>query len=53
MNGGDVMSLKRILGHATLDVTQVYMHLAESHVQGQHAKFSPVEKLGLKPRKRS
>jgi site-specific recombinase XerD len=53
MNGGDVMSLKRILGHVTLDVTQVYMHLAESHVQGQHAKFSPVEKLGLKPRKRS
>ncbi len=33
MNGGDVMSLKRILGHATLDVTQTYIHLAEQHVK--------------------
>jgi site-specific recombinase XerD len=48
MNGGDVMSLKRILGHATLDVTQTYIHLAEQHVQVQHSRFSPVDRLGLK-----
>lgn len=47
MNGGDVMSLKRILGHTTLDVTQAYIHLAEAHVKVQHQKFSPVDRLGL------
>jgi site-specific recombinase XerD len=48
MNGGDVMTLKLILGHTTLEVTQVYMHLAESHVKIQHSRFSPVEKLDIK-----
>lgn len=52
MNGGDVMSLKRILGHATLDVTQVYIHLAEQHVKVQHSRFSPVDRLGLGVRRR-
>ena len=47
MNGGDVMSLKRILGHSTLKVTQQYMHLAESHIQVQHSKYSPVERLNI------
>jgi len=42
MNGGDVMTLRLILGHSTLDVTQMYMHLAEAHVRIQHHKFSPV-----------
>jgi integrase len=45
--GGDVMSLKRMLGHTSLAVTQVYLHLADSHIATQHAKFSPVDKLGL------
>lgn len=52
MNGGDVMTLKLILGHTTLDVTQVYMHLASSHIQIQHSKFSPVEAMGIGVRRR-
>ena len=52
MNGADVMTLRLILGHATLDVTQVYLHLAESHVQMQHNKFSPVDRLGLGRKRR-
>ena len=53
MNGGDVMSLRMILGHTDLSVTQVYMHLAQSHIQIQHQKFSPLDRLGLKPKRRS
>lgn len=53
MNGGDVMTLRLILGHTTLDVTQVYMHLAESHIQIQHSKFSPVDRLGITSRRRT
>ena len=36
MNGWEVMTLRLILGHATLDVTQMYMHLTESHIKIQH-----------------
>lgn len=53
MNGGDVMTLRLILGHTTLEVTQVYMHLAESHVQLQHSRFSPVDRLGVSRRRRT
>ena len=52
MNGGDVMTLKLILGHSSLDVTQVYMHLAESHIKIQHERFSPVSRLKINHRKR-
>jgi hypothetical protein len=41
------MTLKLILGHTTLDVTQIYMHLAEAHVKVQHERFSPVDRLGI------
>ena len=53
MNGGDVMTLRLMLGHTTLQVTQLYLHLAEAHVQTQHAKFSPVERLGIGTGKRN
>ena len=46
MNGGDIMTLRLILGHRTLSVTQMYMHLAAAHVQIQHHKFSPMDRLG-------
>jgi integrase/recombinase XerC/integrase/recombinase XerD len=53
MNGGDIMTLRLILGHADLTVTQQYMHLAQAHVQIQHHRFSPVDRLGIKVRRRS
>ena len=45
MNGGDLMTLKLMLGHSTLEVTQMYLHLAQSHIEVQHHKFSPVDRL--------
>jgi len=45
INGGDVMTLRLILGHATLEVTRTYVHLAEAHVQVQHHRFSPVDRI--------
>jgi site-specific recombinase XerD len=51
MNGGDVMTLRLILGHASLDVTQGYMHLAASHVKLQQERFSPVSRLRFRYRK--
>ena len=52
VNGGDIMTLRLILGHATLEVTQMYVHLAETHVEVQHHRFSPMDRLGIKVRGR-
>jgi len=52
MNGGDVMSLRLMLGHTDLSTVQIYMHLAESHIQIQHARFSPVDRLGILPKRK-
>lgn len=46
--GGDLMTLKMMLGHSRLEVTEVYLHLSQRHVAVQHAKYSQVDRLGLK-----
>ena len=30
MNGGNVITLKSMLGHAHLDTTNIYLHIAQS-----------------------
>lgn len=52
MNGGDIMTLRLMLGHSSLEVTQLYLHLSESHVQVQHSRFSPVERLDIGKRRK-
>ncbi len=43
------MTLRLMLGHTSLDVTQLHLHLAEAHVQVQHSRFSPVDRLEHAP----
>ncbi|MDP2744439.1 MAG: tyrosine-type recombinase/integrase [Dehalococcoidia bacterium] len=45
MNGGDIFSLKGIMGHATLDMVNHYLHFTLSQITAQHHKFSPMDKL--------
>lgn len=42
MNGGDVFSLQRIMGHADVATTRRYVEMDLRDVQTQHARFSPV-----------
>jgi site-specific recombinase XerD len=44
-NGGNVYSLKELLGHTDLRTSQKYLNLSQADLQSQHAQFSPVEKL--------
>lgn len=44
-NGGDVFSLQRILGHSSLVVTRMYVHLADSDIRAQHRQCSPVDRM--------
>jgi len=45
LNGGDIFSLKEILGHTTLDMVNHYLHFTSSQITAQHHKYSPVDKL--------
>lgn len=45
MNGGDVFSLQKILGHSTLDMCKVYVSMFGTDVAAQHRKYSPLERL--------
>ncbi len=45
MNGGDVFSLREILGHTTLEMVNHYLHFTSSQITAQHQKYSPMDKL--------
>ena len=47
MNGGDVFSLQRILGHRDVSTTMLYVHLSTRDLEEQHARYSPVANIEL------
>jgi site-specific recombinase XerD len=52
-NGGDVFSLQKMLGHASLDMTRRYCELANIDVKRAHTTASPVDNLSIKIRRHS
>jgi site-specific recombinase XerD len=51
VNGGDMFSLQRILGHTTLDMVKRYVALAELEiVRRLHAAASPADRLLIGPK---
>ncbi len=47
-NGGDLISLQKILGHTTLEMVKVYLHLVDSDVSAMHRQYSPMDRLNVK-----
>jgi site-specific recombinase XerD len=47
MNGGDVMTLQRILGHESFEITKRYLSLTSDQVQIKYDSYSPVDRLAV------
>lgn len=45
LNGGDIFSLKEILGHASLDMVNHYLHFTNSQITDRHHQYSPMDHL--------
>lgn len=43
LNGGDVFSLQKILGHSSLEITKQYCELNDEDVKMQNGKFNPLD----------
>lgn len=46
-NGGSPFALMGILGHTDLQMTNRYVMLAQADIAAQHAKFSPMDNMGI------
>jgi integrase/recombinase XerC/integrase/recombinase XerD len=46
--GGNVFTLKEILGHTSLTMTNRYVAIAQADIAAQHARFSPADRLRRK-----
>ncbi|MFC2072688.1 tyrosine-type recombinase/integrase [Chloroflexota bacterium] len=51
INGGDIFSLKEILGHSSLEMVNHYLHFTSSQIMAQHHKYSPMDKLHSESKK--
>jgi integrase/recombinase XerD len=48
INGGDLFTLQKILGHSSLNVVRLYVNLTHEDLKVQHRKYSPVDVMGVK-----
>lgn len=44
-NGGNILSLQKILGHSRLDITERYLNYAQSDVKAEHERYSPASRF--------
>jgi site-specific recombinase XerD len=45
MNGGDVFSLKEILGHSSLEMVNRYLAFTSAQIRARHREFSSIDRM--------
>ena len=45
LNGGDMFTLREILGHTTFKMVNHYLTFSRAQLTAQHHQFSPMDKL--------
>lgn len=45
LNGGDVFTLQRIVGHADIATTRKYIQMDDKAIRNQHAMYSPLTRI--------
>lgn len=48
-NGGDVMSLQKLLGHTSLTMVRNYVNMTDDDALSKHRQASPLDRLGIVP----
>lgn len=51
LNGGDIFSLREILGHTSLEMVSHYLHFTTAQITDQHHKYSPMDRLQRETKK--
>ncbi|MFB4160584.1 tyrosine-type recombinase/integrase [Geomicrobium sp. JSM 1781026] len=47
LNGGDLITLSRILGHSSVEVTKVYLDFDDSEIQKKYQRHSPLGNMNV------
>lgn len=53
MAGGDLHSLQRLLGHASLEIVKLYLNLSTGDLAQKHEQFSPMSRVALSLRRKT
>ena len=51
-NGGDVMTLQKLLGHTSLDMVRNYVSMTDEDSMAAHRRASPLDRMGPLPNER-
>lgn len=51
-NGGDAMSLQKLLGHSSLEMVRNYVNMSDDEALAKHRQASPLDRMGPLPGER-
>ncbi|MCZ0848013.1 tyrosine-type recombinase/integrase, partial [Brevibacillus laterosporus] len=50
LNGGNIVTLSKILGHADVSTTKRYLNLSHDDITPAHSKYTPLNEIAVSDR---